>query len=105
MSALSLGGHTPGPWRVDAELDVYRRRFHIRSAISLIAECTVGRDAKGVPLANANLIAAAPTMFEALEALEPWAKQVVGGYSGPPNDVVGAAQHVIEALGAARGGK
>lgn len=42
---------------------------------------------------------------QALEALEPWANQVVGGYSGPPNSVVRHAVAVRAALARVRGAK
>ena len=51
--------HTPGPWKVD--------RPYIRGAGRAIASLEPGRN-EGEDAANARLIAAAPELYEALEA-------------------------------------
>jgi hypothetical protein len=58
--------HTPGPWKIEAE-----RAYIQIMPTDNVAICELGR--RGNPaldLANANLIAAAPELLEALEDAE-----------------------------------
>jgi hypothetical protein len=71
--------HTPGPWEVDVEetcTNVWSADKHC------VAECGPRRDyANGMGLcqANARLIAAAPTMLRALEAVRNDCVEVLEG--------------------------
>jgi hypothetical protein len=60
---------TPGPWRLG-------RQFHVGKQVMVVLETEDGKRvichlAIPIPNPNANLIAAAPELLEALQALQP----------------------------------
>lgn len=56
--------HTPGPWTYDETWALILAEHGAE-----IAAVHAARSVKGEPQANARLIAAAPTMYEALQAI------------------------------------
>lgn len=60
-----MSGHTPGPWRYQEESDAYT---HIVRAGDRFL-CQLQQDTTGEAEANGRLMAAAPDLADALEAL------------------------------------
>jgi integrase len=71
--------HTPGPWRYQEESDAYT---HIVRGPENLFISQLSQDTSGVAEANARLIAAAPEMLEALEAIVAESDQSNGGKRG-----------------------
>jgi len=66
-------GHTPGPWKVDKELNSFRGQWLIAIDVGdrgrgMAVSETIG--GTGDERANARLIAAAPELLEALKEIE-----------------------------------
>jgi len=85
--------HTPGPWSVEKYKEPYNNHlytYHVLNEESLIvAKCGTG-DFE-IP-DNARLIAAAPEMLEALEA-------VLGWYNGPTDIEAMIRKAILKAKG------
>jgi len=62
--------HTPGPWKVDESGDFVETEYPVNFKGNYIHICDFRRPEDR---ANAALIAAAPTMLAALEAIAGWA--------------------------------
>ena len=99
---------TPGPWQYD-ELDFNRDDELCCGAVGalsgmqfIVAEVEfLGEDDSFEPIANGHLIAAAPELYESLEALRKWAFDFAAENDGHvPTDL---AADVEYALAKARG--
>jgi len=67
--------HTEGPWRVVIDIPGYNESYRVEANDGNICVPCYGRDPRGIDLANAQLIAAAPEMYEAIQKfLAKWDK-------------------------------
>jgi hypothetical protein len=62
--------HTPGPWVVADSINA--ATVHCKVTEVIVADCRNLALDRGVPAANARLIAAAPDLLEALEEVLGW---------------------------------
>lgn len=96
-----MSKHTPGPWTVselDARGEVSEYHIFIEPNVAVIERKVAGHDQHD--MADAHLIAAAPAMLEALEAVSQTAVYVANGECSVSMEVV---RRVDAALRAAKG--
>ena len=72
--------HTPGPWKINKKYSFSVETLSDGQGINIIAECSDpdGIRSAGEDSANAKLIAAAPDLLAALEAII----KMIGPYAG-----------------------
>lgn len=96
-----MSKHTPAPWAVselDASGEVSEYHIFIEPNVAVIERKVAGQDQHD--MADAHLIAAAPAMLEALEAVSQTAVYVANGECSVSMEVV---RRVDAALRAAKG--
>ena len=89
-----MSKHTPGPWHISEELDILYGSKTNPDYDNVVADCTQGFSLNYVEergkleetKANANLIAAAPDMHEALQKMLPIITYVMNRASTPRED-------------------
>jgi len=94
--------HTPGPWQVASSMCPYRVIAAVEEPFGVVVVCDTANNAKTrTPenAANANLIAAAPEMYEALKAILDTC--LSPDYEGAPSDA--AVKLMVAALAKAEG--
>lgn len=69
---MNAPAFTPGPWTTHAIVNPSARVVLIESADNVIARVLVN---DGSDLANARLIAAAPKLYDALDAIDSYARE------------------------------
>ena len=75
----TAASHTPGPWttHADAPFEVVMDDGDVNPLIATVNACSASVD-RPQALADARLIAAAPDLLAALEALTAWAERMGG---------------------------
>ena len=105
-----MSSHTPGPWRYDTDPNGWEFRIAQGddapytpgySDVAHFAVNTVRGESRDTQEANARLIAAAPDLLAALEAIWPFVEEDDGGFATPQYQA--AIDQVRAAIAKARG--